>query len=114
MPKLLLDWWKLHEVLHNNNCQLIVYSRQSSLSLVMDYYLDPDHEKLKEFQALNIPLYETNDAKGALCRQLDAELFTTLSKWEQALINFGLDKDTIETKLIDTIDEATIDINLCR
>ena len=48
------------------------------------------------------------------CFQLDAELFTALRKWEQACIDFGMDKDTIETKLIDTIDEATNDIDLCR
>jgi len=48
------------------------------------------------------------------CVQSDAELFTALRKWEQACIDFGIDKDTIETKLIDIIDEATKDIHLCR
>ena len=44
----------------------------------------------------------------------NAELFTVLRKWEQGCIDFGLDKDTIETKLLDLIDRATTDIDLCR
>jgi hypothetical protein len=48
------------------------------------------------------------------CIDKTSKLFTALWEWEDALIEFGLDKDTIETKLLDLIGEATKDIHLCR
>jgi len=69
---------------------------------------------IERYMKRGVKLFSIPEVTQSNCQQLDAELFTAIRKWEQACIDFGLDKDTIETKLIDTIDEATKDIDLSR